>query len=755
MTFLFRHNSLARYLILVLGLLSLPLAGQNTESEVSLIPGNKSFSTTGQNYLYLSITPPEGWYAYYYNNSVVETIRPTLTFESIVGVTYGNIEYPEPKIKSAYDVPSYVYPGQNYFRIPVTLSSDIKVGATLNFRALANWQICKDSCINESREVTTSVTVGNVASESHSDLPANIQRKFPITPEFEITAKRDESNITLILSKVIETPYFYDLDGQAHLIAEQDFKIEGGITTITLPLDEGNYLRQDLNPTQANLTGILSNKSSGILYKIETPLENYDLEKVTQIEAQPNSVEKSNTEIAKEAEEPAALITLPSTETLSKLYSPDEPIAYQTLNNSAPTTLWLAIGGAFLGGMLLNLMPCVFPVLSLKVLSFVEKAGEDKWKVRLHGILFTVGVTLSMWILASALFWIKASTGESVNWGQQMGDPRFVAAIVIILFLFGLNMAGIFEIGTKLTSVGGAKESKNDYLQTIFSGVLTTIIATPCSGPFLGAAMGYTLEQPLEVALLIFTIFALGISFPYLILSFFPALTAKLPRPGAWMETLKVTLSFGMFAAVAFFMKTFGAQVGSDGLATLMMGLVIIALAAYFYGHWTRPHLKKATRYGLGIGLSCLVLATGLKFSWDATTHKAAEKKEVVNKAGIIWHEWQPGIVEHLRAEGKYVWVDYTASWCATCIFNKKVIFNDEELLSKLDSENLIFVKADLTENDPVIAKDLSRVNRAQIPVNLLYSPNKEKAILLEELIPTEDVTKGLEKLEYFKKKVE
>jgi suppressor for copper-sensitivity B len=363
---------------------------------------------------------------------------------------------------------------------------------------------------------------------------------------------------------------------------------------------------------------------------------------------------------------------------MAALYDPDLKINYLTLSDlesstagsgvktvirRQKTTFWTAFFGAFVGGMLLNLMPCVFPVLGLKVMGFVEQAGSDPKKIRMHGIAFTLGLVFSMWILAGIILILKFSFGQSVNWGAQMGNPYFVAAIIVLLFLLGLNMAGVFEIGTSMTRVGGGVQKKKGYTSSFLSGILTTLIATPCSGPFLGAAMGYTLAQPALMAMFLFTIFALGIAFPYVLLSFFPALINRLPRPGAWMHTFKVTMAFALFATVAFFMQAFGGQTGADGLAWLAMALVVLGLAAFFYGTWSMPHVKPFKRRVFGFALPILIAALGGWMCFDAASQRS-DVPLAHRAGGLDWQAWTPGKVEYLlQKKQQIVWVDYTADW--------------------------------------------------------------------------------------------
>ena len=361
---------------------------------------------------------------------------------------------------------------------------------------------------------------------------------------------------------------------------------------------------------------------------------------------------------APEELEVAAPETLEQAEALAALYDADAKVKYVRLDGSTGIgTFSTALFGAFVGGMLLNLMPCVFPVLGLKVMGFVVQAGNDPKKIKMHGIAFTLGLIFSMWVLAGAILGIKAFTGNEVNWGQQMGNPYFIGGVVILLFVLGLNLAGVFEMGLFMTRAGGSGQQKG-YIGSFVSGIITTLVATPCSGPFLGTAMGYTLSQPPLVALFLFTIFGLGIAMPYLVMSFFPNLINLLPKPGPWMETFKKLMAFSLFAAAAFFAKSFGTLTGVDGLGLFLMAICVIALAAFFYGKYSPGDVNGSKRYVWGWVVPLLICAGATWMFVSAAQHKAPQ---LISDDG--WHQWIPGRVEQQLAKQKPVWVDYTADW--------------------------------------------------------------------------------------------
>ncbi len=434
---------------------------------------------------------------------------------------------------------------------------------------------------------------------------------------------------------------------------------------------------------------------------------------------------------------------------MAKLYDPNSKIMYKTLRESSgTTTFWPALLGIFVGGILLNLMPCVFPVLGLKVLGFVELGGSDSRRVAMHGLAFTLGIVFSMWLLAGTILAFKFSLGQDVNWGQQMGNPYFVGAIVILMFVLGLNLAGVFEFGLFMTRLGSAGKKQKGYTGSFFSGVLTTFVATPCSGPFLGAAMSFTLSQDALVAMLLFTVFALGIAMPYLVMSFFPSLIQALPRPGAWMETFKQLMAFALFATAAFFLKTFAKQTGIDGVSWMIMGLCVIALAVYLHGHFGLPHLSNTKRYFWGTLVPLAIGGVGIWMYLDSASYRAPEGG-ADQIAGLTWEKWYPGKVEQRVSDKKIVWVDYTADWCLTCRLNEKRVFPDKQVLERLRELGVCLIMVDMTTVTEEMTKDLSRADRKIIPVNLIYPADypARPAILLEELISPQDALDALNRV--------
>lgn len=622
-------------------------APKKTESKVSLLSDTSTIAAGEPFQLALKLIHPQGWHSYYVNPGIIGEVLST-DWTTPDGFTINYQGWPSPHLSSAFGYQSIGYEGTVTHLYTVTPPQELEIGGETTIHLSASWQICDEKgCIVENFSGKISLLNGEAAA-------ANAQTKDdfakalthypqPLGEDIKVTAAEADNVITLSIQPAgqlkADRLYLYDEDAQVDVQKPHRAQKDGDTITLTAPRNLGNDLAE-AGPVKEQLKGVLSDGTTS--YLIDIPL---------------GGVVASEATVAQAKEETSHVDTAQEIAAMAKLYDPTQKINYITLGDTVTTTIWTALFGAFIGGILLNLMPCVFPVLGLKVMGFVEQAGNEPKKIRLHGLAFTAGLVAAMWVLAGIILFLKLSLGREVNWGQQMGNPYFVGSIIILLFVLGLNMAGVFEIGTSLTSAG-QKVKKKGYSGSFFSGILTTLIATPCSGPFLGAAMSYTLAQSAGVALFLFTIFALGIALPYLLLSFFPALINKLPRPGAWMETFKVTMSFALFATVAFFMKTFGNQTGVAGLSLLIMGLVILGLALYFFGHWSLPHLKKKVRLWQGKVLPIAIGSTGLYLAFIAVNNEPP-------KAALThgWESWHPGKVEQSRSTKRIVWVDYTADW--------------------------------------------------------------------------------------------
>ncbi len=398
---------------------------------------------------------------------------------------------------------------------------------------------------------------------------------------------------------------------------------------------------------------------------------------------------------------------------------------------------------AFVGGLILNIMPCVFPVLGIKVTSVVQQAGEDRRKVVLHGLMYTVGVLLSFWVLGGVAIALNK------GWGSQLQSPAFNFFLAAFFLIFALNMAGLFEIGTSAIGVGSGLQSKGGLGGSFFSGLLATVVATPCSAPFLGTALGATLALPASQSMLIFTLIGLGLASPFLLLSLFPGLISALPRPGAWMESFKQGMSFLLFGTVGFMLYVLTNQI--EGLPVLfaILSLVLIALGCWIYGRWALPH-KPARTQNIARLLTLLAIAGGLWFGLPNASAKRSHAEESVNLKdpdALHWETWSPEKVAALRAAKQPVYIDFTASWCWTCQVNKRV-YTDTGLRALFKQHHVATLKADWSDENETIRLALEALGKRAVPVNVLYIPGAEEPFILDELLTVGNVTAALKKLE-------
>jgi len=395
-------------------------------------------------------------------------------------------------------------------------------------------------------------------------------------------------------------------------------------------------------------------------------------------------------------------------------------------------TAWLF---AFLGGLILNLMPCVLPVLSLKVLGFVEQAGGDPRKARSHGLAFTVGVIGSFLLLAGALLLLRAG-GESIGWGFQLQNPAIVIGLAFVFLLLALNLFGLFEIGVGLVAAGGATARLSGHSRSMADGVLAVVVASPCTAPFMGSALGFSLSQPPLYALSVFATLGLGLAAPYLLLSFQPALLKWLPKPGAWMIVFKKALAFPLLGAVVWLLWVFGLQTGPTAMSLALAGMILAGLAAWIYGQWSLPHLPARTRLGAVLA-STLLLAGGFALALPTSENVVPEVSRTRETLPAGWEPFSEQRLAELRAEGRPVFVDFTAAWCITCQWNKQNVLTTPAVREAFETRDVTVLVADWTRKDPGIARILESHGRQSVPLYLFYD-GKAEPVMLPEILTTQ-----------------
>jgi thiol:disulfide interchange protein len=406
-------------------------------------------------------------------------------------------------------------------------------------------------------------------------------------------------------------------------------------------------------------------------------------------------------------------------------------------SEEAPPGFLFLMFSAFIGGLILNIMPCVFPVLGIKIVGIVQQAGEDRKQVVMHGLIYTLGILLSFWVLGG----LVVALGKA--WGFQLQSAPFNFGLAAFFLIFGLNMAGVFEIGASAVGVGQNLQTKHGLSGSFFSGLLATAVSTPCSAPFLGTALGFAVRLPAPQAMLLFSLIGLGLASPFLLLSAFPSLVKVLPRPGAWMESFKQGMSFLLFGTVVYMLWVLTAMVEGLPLLFLMLGLVLIALACWIYGRWSLPHKPKRTRL-IAVLLAVSIASFGIAFGWPPKPVK--HKPQPVFEYGLMWEPWSEQSVKELIAAGKPVYIDYTAKWCVTCQINKPVYLS-ERLQALFKKHSVITMRADFTNEEPEIKKSFEALGRGAVPVNVLHIPGKNTPVLLPELLTEDNVAAALEQI--------
>ena len=410
------------------------------------------------------------------------------------------------------------------------------------------------------------------------------------------------------------------------------------------------------------------------------------------------------------------------------------PLAASSQQNQAGGGLLLYVAFAFLGGLILNLMPCVFPVLSMKALSFAKNSGATAHKQRMDGLAYTAGVLVAFMALATVLIVLRAG-GERIGWAFQFQQPWFLALIVYVFFMLALSLSGVFEIGTSLMGMGGNLAQKEGYKGSFFTGVLATTVATPCTAPFMGPALGFALTQPWALAMVVFVALGLGMAAPILLLSYVPVLTRFLPKPGQWMETFKQFMAFPLYASALFFLWVLGNQVGIMGMTLVLGACVVLAFAAWLYQkRFTMGPLALSLNYAtaaVAIGFALYLMQTPF-LQTQAREASVAEYDEDGNLVVGVdnFEPFSAARLAELRAAGKPVFINMTADWCITCLANEQTSLSGDSVKKALVDNDITYLKGDWTNEDPEITEVLERFNRPSVPLYLLYPREGEPTIL-------------------------
>ena len=663
-------------------------------AKTAIVPGEPST-------IALRLAIEKGWHTYW-RNPGDSGLPTTLTWKLPAGIEAGPIEWPAPRVLPVGPLVNYGYEGDVLHLVELRPGRALSEGNPLVLAARADWLVCKEVCIPEGADLTLSLPVSATAATDPrwGDAIAAARAALPVPlAGWRVSAAGSGTTIKLTLAPdagatdpgVIRFfPYVADKIDPS---GPQPVTREGGAFVLALPAA----------PT---LAGPLD-RIAGVV----TAVGGFGNARAATIDVAVSGAVGAG---AKAAPAPAPALNL----------------APARSTGDDPVTLAIAVVSALLGGLILNLMPCVFPVLTLKVLGFATHK-DTRATMRSEAVAFAAGVVLTFVALGVGLALLRAA-GAQLGWGFQLQSPAVVSALAILFFVLALNLSGVFEFGQLAPSGVTGWSSKNRALDAFGSGILAVVIASPCTAPFMGAALGFAMAASATTMLVIFVALGLGMATPYVLLAWFPGWRRRLPRPGPWLERFKQVLAFPLYATVIWLVWVLGAQRDNDALLRLLLALLGVGFAL-----WAWRIVRTGGARGWGIAALAAVAVSALVawplFATDAmSSAKAADTTAASAEPG--WVPFSPATVAELNASGRPVFVDFTAAWCVTCQVNKRLVLNSADVRAEFAAKRVALVRADWTRRDPAITQALAALGRNGVPVYVLYRPGKEPLLLPEVL---------------------
>jgi thiol:disulfide interchange protein len=688
-------------LVLLLGLSMGAATYAATQTQVQLLLSAQAARPGDTVWAGFKMEMPEGWHTYWrFGGDAGEPTHIKWTLPS--GVTAGPIQWPVPeKMVDTYGDTSlytYAYTNQVILLVAITLDKSLRLGP-LTLQASGAWMECASICVMGHGDASATLTVGDEARPS-SDAPLLDQwrKKLALadssiqpTAYWETASAQSNSRPLIIEWKTNAAPADFYPYGSTN------FDLGGKTETLTASADTIR-LRKIVSKHDADWPTEIDGLMAG---KIGSP-ERFGVETRLSLDA------KAATTVA-------------------------APIVKAT---TAPASLVVMLFFAFLGGLILNVMPCVLPVIALKILGFVNQSKEEPGRVRKLGAVYGLGVLLSFVVLAGLAIGVQRAGGNA-NWGDAFRNPQFQVVLTALMMLIALNLFGVFEITLSGKALGAASElsGRQGYGGAFFNGILATVLAIPCTAPFLGVALAFAFTQPPSITLLVFLAAGLGLAFPFVLLCWNPKLLKLLPKPGPWMQKFKVAMGFPMLATAVWLMWVSSSH--EDDELWLGLFLVVLALAAWVWGEF----VQRSSRGKLAAVIVCLVLLVADyevilegQLQW-----RSSGKAGAGVQAGIDWKVWSPEAVEQARRDGHPVLVDFTAKSCLSCKLNQASSLDIDRTRAKLRQTGTVAFKADFTHEDPAIAEELHRFNRPGVPLVLVFAKNTAEApeVLPPLLTPT------------------
>ncbi|MBI1181555.1 MAG: thiol:disulfide interchange protein [Alphaproteobacteria bacterium] len=650
----------------------------------------------------VKITPMKGWHTYW-RNPGDSGMATTLDWSLPDGFSVGDIAWPAPEVMPYGPLINYGYDGEHWLLVTITPPESLKA-SSVTIRVRADWLVCEDICIPEGADLTLDLPVAGAPvrdprqTSGFRKARAAVPAPFPGKAAFHV--ENGVLGLRLTGAPVGESPRFFPYDETLiRYEAPQTARPSGDGVVLAVPMGGGK--------TGDTVSGVI--EGGGHAWEIKAVPGDFAV--------------------------PAVAAQTPKPGGGSAASAP--PGSAQAAG-SLP--VWKAALFAFVGGILLNLMPCVFPVLSLKALAVVKASGLSLRQKRTEGLLYAAGVVLSFLVLAGALLAFRAG-GAAVGWGFQLQSPEMVALLAAILFTVGLSLSGYFELAGSFTGLGQGLIDRGGALGAFATGVLATVVATPCTAPFMATALGAAMLLPPAGALAIFLALGLGLAFPMLLISEIPAIGRLLPRPGPWMERFRQFLAFPVFATAVWLVTVLGQQAGIEAVAALLAVLLLIVFALWLWqvgggaGGPGRAVARTLAVLAL-VAAGWLVWSTGAPGPAGGTTAGDAVAAE----------PFDPQTLASYRAAGDPVFVNFTAAWCITCLANERVALSSAAVAHRFREGAVKYLKGDWTRRDPEITRTLAAYGRSGVPLYLYFAPGSDEAVVLPQLLTPETVIGAMDK---------
>ncbi len=685
-------------------------------------------------WLGLKITHQPEWHTYW-KNAGDSGLPTVLQWQLPPGLEAGPIGWPLPHALRVGPLVNYGYEDTVLLPVPIKVAADFKAPASgmVDVGLAAEWLVCRVECIPESGNFQLQIPVqGSSASQSQAFVQAQAGQPQTLNQSGQAlveSGKAEGTNLPddrvtlripgLPASLRGKTLEFYPENADTFKHAAESGKDWKQYWDGEVWVGENMPLSDMRGETAVQLAVVLAlppAERAAALQRGESTGWRSEL-----------AVQGRWSAPALAGVSPALAAALEANKTAS------QPAT--TGNTAAAGSLWAALLGGLIGGLILNLMPCVFPVLAIKVLGF-SGHGQNRHAQKLSGLAYTAGVVLSFVALGALLLGLRAA-GQQLGWGFQLQSPVVVSLLAALFTVLGLNLAGLFEFGNLLPSSIASAQARNPMLDSFLSGVLAVAIASPCTAPFMGASLGFAIDMPAAQALTVFAALGMGMALPYLLASFVPAVVSWLPRPGPWMQTFRHAMAFPMFATVVWLVWVLGHQGGMDAAAALLALLLVLAALIWALG------LRGKSR--LSLGALALLLAVGVAY-YALPLIKAEPVDQVRAQAGELWQPWSADKVQSAQTSGQPVFVDFTAAWCVTCQVNKRTTLNNAEVLAAFSQHQVQLLRADWTRQDPAITRALQSLGRSGVPVYVLYLPGKPP-VVMSELLSKSEVLDALQQI--------